>query len=205
MPEYTSLNKADDGLLIAMTAQLIDGKAIAAQLAPADSSPCCRTSNARAAHTGPGRHSWLEAIRPHRCMSRINVKIAKRSAFISKAYDLPAQTSQSNLEKLIDQLNEDPNMDGILLQLPLPGASGRFLSAGAHPSGQRRGWFPSVQYRPTGPAYSTAASMHARRASWRCWNLPGSICTGSMRSSSVPRISWVDRWPWSYCYLQAAR
>lgn len=40
--------------------------------------------------------------------------------FISKAFDLSATTSQEALLALIQQLNEDPEIDGILVQLPLP-------------------------------------------------------------------------------------
>lgn len=38
----------------------------------------------------------------------------------SKAFDLPATTSQQELLDLIDQLNNDSTVDGILVQLPLP-------------------------------------------------------------------------------------
>lgn len=38
----------------------------------------------------------------------------------SAAYDLPETTSQDELLTLIDQLNDDANIDGILVQLPLP-------------------------------------------------------------------------------------
>jgi methylenetetrahydrofolate dehydrogenase (NADP+)/methenyltetrahydrofolate cyclohydrolase len=36
------------------------------------------------------------------------------------AHDLPAETSQQELLALIDALNADPTVDGILVQLPLP-------------------------------------------------------------------------------------
>ena len=39
---------------------------------------------------------------------------------ISETHHLPATTSQSELEGLIDGLNDDPDVDGILVQLPLP-------------------------------------------------------------------------------------
>jgi methylenetetrahydrofolate dehydrogenase (NADP+)/methenyltetrahydrofolate cyclohydrolase len=39
--------------------------------------------------------------------------------FKSLAYDLPADTAQSTLLALIDQLNIDSTVDGILVQLPL--------------------------------------------------------------------------------------
>ncbi len=40
--------------------------------------------------------------------------------FISKSFDLPANTTQQALLELVDQLNDDPSIDGILVQLPLP-------------------------------------------------------------------------------------
>ncbi|MFC1901403.1 bifunctional methylenetetrahydrofolate dehydrogenase/methenyltetrahydrofolate cyclohydrolase FolD [Chloroflexota bacterium] len=38
----------------------------------------------------------------------------------SERYDLPADTGQAELLKLIDKLNKDPKINGILCQLPLP-------------------------------------------------------------------------------------
>jgi len=40
--------------------------------------------------------------------------------FVSKSFDLPATASEAELLTLVDQLNEDPEIDGILVQLPLP-------------------------------------------------------------------------------------
>ncbi len=40
--------------------------------------------------------------------------------FVSKSFDLPATTSEADLLKLIDELNADEQIDGILVQLPLP-------------------------------------------------------------------------------------
>ncbi|MEJ2644147.1 MAG: bifunctional methylenetetrahydrofolate dehydrogenase/methenyltetrahydrofolate cyclohydrolase FolD, partial [Gammaproteobacteria bacterium] len=39
---------------------------------------------------------------------------------LSKAFDLPADISQDGLLELIDRLNDDAELDGILVQLPLP-------------------------------------------------------------------------------------
>ncbi|MDX1696168.1 MAG: bifunctional methylenetetrahydrofolate dehydrogenase/methenyltetrahydrofolate cyclohydrolase FolD [Ketobacteraceae bacterium] len=41
--------------------------------------------------------------------------------FISKAFDMPSSTSQEELLSVIEQLNNDRQIDGILVQLPLPG------------------------------------------------------------------------------------
>jgi methylenetetrahydrofolate dehydrogenase (NADP+)/methenyltetrahydrofolate cyclohydrolase len=40
--------------------------------------------------------------------------------FVSKSFDLPLTTTQEELLALIDQLNHDSEIDGILVQLPLP-------------------------------------------------------------------------------------
>jgi methylenetetrahydrofolate dehydrogenase (NADP+)/methenyltetrahydrofolate cyclohydrolase len=49
-------------------------------------------------------------------------KAAQACGFHSVQYDLPATTSETDLLALIDQLNGDPDIHGILVQLPLPAA-----------------------------------------------------------------------------------
>ncbi|HEX5461970.1 MAG TPA: bifunctional methylenetetrahydrofolate dehydrogenase/methenyltetrahydrofolate cyclohydrolase FolD [Steroidobacteraceae bacterium] len=47
-------------------------------------------------------------------------KAAAQAGIASFAYDLPATTSESELLALVDLLNRDEAVDGILVQLPLP-------------------------------------------------------------------------------------
>lgn len=47
-------------------------------------------------------------------------KACEEVGFVSKSFDLPATTSQQSLIDIIDQLNVDDEIDGILVQLPLP-------------------------------------------------------------------------------------
>ena len=47
-------------------------------------------------------------------------KAAKACGFHSVQHDLPATTSEADLLELIDALNHDPAIHGILVQLPLP-------------------------------------------------------------------------------------
>ena len=47
-------------------------------------------------------------------------KVCTEVGFNSYAYDLPTQTSEADLIALIDSLNENQAVDGILVQLPLP-------------------------------------------------------------------------------------
>jgi methylenetetrahydrofolate dehydrogenase (NADP+)/methenyltetrahydrofolate cyclohydrolase len=48
-------------------------------------------------------------------------KACKKVGIKAYDYDLPADTSDEKIAQLIDKLNEDPKIHGILLQLPLPG------------------------------------------------------------------------------------
>lgn len=48
-------------------------------------------------------------------------KMAKECGFKSVQHTLPAETGQDDLVKLIDELNADETIHGILVQLPLPG------------------------------------------------------------------------------------
>ena len=47
-------------------------------------------------------------------------KDCEQVGFVSQAYDLPADTTQTELLTLIDTLNQDDNIDGSLVQRPLP-------------------------------------------------------------------------------------
>ena len=102
-----------------MTAQLIDGKAIAASLRQQIAQRVAerRQRGLRA----PGLAVILVGNDP---ASEVYVshkrKDCEEVGFMSKAYDLPASTRQAELLSLIDNLNDSAEIDGILVQLPLP-------------------------------------------------------------------------------------
>jgi len=102
-----------------MTAQLIDGKSIAANLRQEIAKRVAerRQQGLRA----PGLAVILVGSDP---ASQVYVshkrKDCEEVGFVSVAHDLPASTSQGELLGLIDQLNRDSAIDGILVQLPLP-------------------------------------------------------------------------------------
>jgi methylenetetrahydrofolate dehydrogenase (NADP+)/methenyltetrahydrofolate cyclohydrolase len=102
-----------------MTAQLIDGKAIAASLRQQIAQRVAerRQQGLRA----PGLAVILVGSDP---ASQVYVshkrKDCEEVGFVSQAYDLPASTNQAELMALIDRLNDEPSIDGILVQLPLP-------------------------------------------------------------------------------------
>lgn len=102
-----------------MTAQILDGKAIAADLKQK-----IRAATQMRLATGkraPGLAVVLIGDNP---ASQVYVSNKRKSCeevgFKSVSYDLPADTSESALLALIDQLNNNDEIDGILVQLPLP-------------------------------------------------------------------------------------
>ena len=102
-----------------MPAQLLDGKAIAANIRQAVKARI--EQRLSAGHRPPGLAVVLVGVNP---ASQVYVR-SKRSAcaeagLLSKAFDLPEHTTQAQLLALIDDLNADPQIDGILVQLPLP-------------------------------------------------------------------------------------
>lgn len=102
-----------------MSAQLIDGKAIAAQV----KTEVKEAVSERIAQgkRPPGLAVVLVGEDP---ASEVYVRNKRRaceeSGIMSRSYDLPATTKQETLLGLIDELNDDPEIDGILVQLPLP-------------------------------------------------------------------------------------
>ena len=102
-----------------MTAKLIDGKAIAANLRQQIAQRVAQRRE-QGLRT-PGLAVILVGSDP---ASQVYVshkrKDCEEVGFISQAYDLPSEPSQTELTDLIDRLNDDPAIDGILLQLPLP-------------------------------------------------------------------------------------
>jgi len=104
-----------------MSAQIIDGKAIAAAI----TDKVTESVNERKAKglRVPGLAVILVGGDP---ASQIYVQSKRRTCekvgFTSKAYDLPDTTTQDELLALIDTLNDDATVDGILVQFPLPKA-----------------------------------------------------------------------------------
>ena len=102
-----------------MSAQILDGKAIATDLKQQIKEKVA----ARRAQglKQPGLAVVLVGENP---ASQVYVRNKRRSCeevgFHSVSHDLPATTSQEELLSLIDQLNADETIDGILVQLPLP-------------------------------------------------------------------------------------
>jgi len=100
------------------TATIIDGKAIAKQVR---AEVKARVSGLVERGVRPGLHVVLVGDDP---ASQVYVKnkdrAATRAGFGVETHRLPATTRQAELEALVDRLNADDAVDGILVQLPLP-------------------------------------------------------------------------------------
>lgn len=106
-------------------AHIIDGKAISAQVRD----EIAEQTRDLVARTGirPGLAVVIVGEDP---ASQVYVRNKRRACeqvgFYSEVHELPADTTQEALEALVDQLNTDERIHGILVQLPLP----RHLDAG---------------------------------------------------------------------------
>ncbi|WP_448554706.1 bifunctional methylenetetrahydrofolate dehydrogenase/methenyltetrahydrofolate cyclohydrolase FolD [Thalassotalea montiporae] len=102
-----------------MTAQLIDGKAIAQNIRTSVKEKVAARINQ--GKRAPGLAVILVGNDP---ASEVYVGSKRRACeevgFVSRSYDLPSSTSEKELLALIEELNHDDAVDGILVQLPLP-------------------------------------------------------------------------------------
>ena len=102
-----------------MTAQLIKGAEVASEIREELKK---EIAELKAKHNVvPGLVTVLVGADP---ASQVYVgakeKTSKELGIYSERYDLPEKTTQQELLKLIDKLNKDPKINGILVQLPLP-------------------------------------------------------------------------------------
>jgi len=102
-----------------MTARLLDGRRIADDLL--DGVAARVSARIAAGRRVPGLAVILVGADPASAVYVRNKRRAcKHVGFLSFDYDLPATTGEAELVALIDRLNADPEVHGILLQLPLP-------------------------------------------------------------------------------------
>ena len=102
-----------------MSAQLIDGKAIAADLRNNIKKRIDQRLNE--GKRQPGLAVILLGSDPaSEVYVRNKRKACEETGILSQSYDLPPDTKQEKLLELIDDLNDDPSIDGILVQFPPP-------------------------------------------------------------------------------------
>lgn len=102
-----------------MAARIIDGKGIAAALKAEVAS---RAADFKAAHgRAPGLAVVLVGNNPaSEVYVRSKRESCEKAGIDSISHDLPDTISQAELLTLIETLNHNPHVDGILVQLPLP-------------------------------------------------------------------------------------
>lgn len=101
-----------------MTAQLIDGKAVAAKLR---GEVALTAAALRERGITPTLAVVLVGDDPASAVYvRSKTKAAREAGVEPRDHKLPATTSQAELLALVDQLNRDRDVDGILVQMPLP-------------------------------------------------------------------------------------
>ncbi|MDT8385915.1 MAG: bifunctional methylenetetrahydrofolate dehydrogenase/methenyltetrahydrofolate cyclohydrolase FolD [Thiogranum sp.] len=102
-----------------MSARIIDGKAIATAIRQQIKEHI--DGRLSAGKQRPGLAVVLVGKDPASEIYVRNKRLAcEQAGLLSRSYDLSGDTSQAALLDLIDTLNADPEIDGILVQLPLP-------------------------------------------------------------------------------------
>ena len=103
-----------------MSAQRLDGKAVAADLRERHRRPGGERPRQPGGDHPAWPWCWWATIRPRRSMCATSARPAPRWASTPSCTQLERSTRQDELESLIDRLNADERIDGILVQLPLP-------------------------------------------------------------------------------------
>ena len=102
-----------------MTAKIIDGKAVAARMR-AEIAEDVKKLQEQYGGT-PGLATVLVGDNPaSQSYVRMKQRACEKVGITSFGHKLPADASQEEVEALVRQLNEDPKVHGILVQLPLP-------------------------------------------------------------------------------------
>ena len=101
-----------------MTAQIIDGKAISAQIRE---EVRLDVESLAARSVVPGLATVLVGENPASATYvRSKQRACEKAGIHSRDIRLPEETSESELLSTVTELNEDTDIDGILVQLPLP-------------------------------------------------------------------------------------
>jgi 5,10-methylene-tetrahydrofolate dehydrogenase/methenyl tetrahydrofolate cyclohydrolase len=102
-----------------MTAKIIDGKAIAQEVRESVAAEVAALT--AAGHPAPGLATVLVGEDPaSQVYVRMKQKACAQAGIESFGHTLPATASQEEVETLVKQLNDNPEVNGILVQLPLP-------------------------------------------------------------------------------------
>jgi 5,10-methylene-tetrahydrofolate dehydrogenase/methenyl tetrahydrofolate cyclohydrolase len=102
-----------------MTARIIDGKATAAEVRQKVAEDVAEM--VAAGKSNPGLATVLVGEdAPSQVYVRSKIRACEKAGIESFGYNLPVTATQEEVEGLINDLNADPRVNGILVQLPLP-------------------------------------------------------------------------------------
>lgn len=102
-----------------MTAKIIDGRAVAQEVR--ESVAADVAAMVAEGKKPPGLATVLVGQDPaSQVYVRMKHKACEEAGIISIGHELPATASQEDVETLVKELNDDPDVHGILVQLPLP-------------------------------------------------------------------------------------
>ena len=102
-----------------MTAKILDGKKVSEALI--DTVKVCIDEHLQSGKAAPSLAVVLLGADPaSQIYVRNKRRACNRAGIVARDYDLPATTTEAELLDLITQLNNDPEINGILVQLPLP-------------------------------------------------------------------------------------
>jgi methylenetetrahydrofolate dehydrogenase (NADP+) / methenyltetrahydrofolate cyclohydrolase len=102
-----------------MTAKIIDGKTVAEEIRSQVVSEI--EVLVRAGKPKPGLATVLIGNNPaSQVYVRMKQKACEEVGIVSRGYELPVDAGEEEIEKLIHELNADPHINGILVELPLP-------------------------------------------------------------------------------------
>jgi 5,10-methylene-tetrahydrofolate dehydrogenase/methenyl tetrahydrofolate cyclohydrolase len=102
-----------------MTARIIDGKATAAEVRQKVAEDVAEM--VAAGKSNPGLATVLVGEdAPSQVYVRSKIRACEKAGIESFGYNLPVTATQQEVEGLVNDLNADPRVNGILVQLPLP-------------------------------------------------------------------------------------
>ena len=174
-----------------MTAKIIDGTAIAEQVRAELSKEV--EARLAAGLSRPGLATVLVGENPaSHSYVRMKQKACEKVGIKSFGQIYPADITQSELEKVVGDLNASPEVNGILVQLPLP--KGLDEERVLTPSASKRTWMAftrsiSVAWRRK--AASPCSCPAPPSVAFTCSNRP------VFRSMAQRRLCWVDRISWA--------
>ena len=145
-----------------MSATIIDGKAVSARVRAevADDVAQLREETG----TVPGLATILVGEDPASAIYVANKRKACAEAGIADLHQhLDGDVSQDEVAAMIEECNENPEVSGILLQLPVPRRAGRRRAHRTHQPAEGRRWADADQRRPARAGQDRPAAVHAAR------------------------------------------